>query len=84
MRPLRPALLSACLAAGAVLADGASLRIQVSATIPPRPCEYPDPCPRTADAATSTSRAAIVEGRVLYVGHRPAVTRDGDLLTVRF
>lgn len=84
MHLLRSAILLSGLAAGAVLADGATLRLHVSATVPPRPCEYPDVCPGMASSTISTSQATVVGGRVLYLGPRPDVTRHGDLLTVRF
>ena len=84
MQLFRPAILLLGLTAGSVFAEGASLRLVVSATVPPRPCEYPAVCPKNAEATLSASYAKIVDGRVLYAGARPAITRQDDLLTIRF
>jgi|GEM_PF-2495879 len=59
-----------------------SIRLRVSATIPPRPCEYPNICnPVPPDTQT---RAEVVNGIVRYVGSPPDVTSKGDLVTVKF
>lgn len=86
MRPIRTAILTLGLGlgAGSVLADGTSLRIKVSATVPPQPCEYPNACAPKAASPMTPGHARIVDGRVLYVGPNPDVTRQGDLLTIRF
>lgn len=83
MRVLLSGMLLLCLNAGPSVADPPSVRINVSATVPPRPCEYPTPCTGTPSPQVSGS-ATIVGGRVLYVGPVPDVTRYGDLLTIRF
>jgi len=59
-----------------------SYQLNVSATVPPRPCQYPEICePAQADAAT---RVTIEDGEVLYVGSPPEVTQSEDLMTVMF
>lgn len=83
MARVREVLLLLAVAAAPALAGPVSIRINVSATVPPRPCEFPDPC-GAAPNATAISSASIIDGRVLYVGPEPDVTRDGGLLTVRF
>jgi hypothetical protein len=62
-------------------AGSARLRISVSATVPPPPCIFPDPC---APAPTALSTAAFVGGTILYVGWRPRVVRESDLMVVLF
>ena len=66
---------------GQVQAGDARLRISVSATVPPRPCMFPEICPQ---AAATLSRARISGERILYVGWQPVVVTDGDMLVVRF
>jgi len=59
-----------------------SIRLRVSATIPPRPCEYPNICdPVPPDTQT---RAEVANGTVRYVGSPPEVTSKDDLVTVKF
>ncbi len=69
------------LLAGSVLAQG-SQELRVSATVPPPPCQFPDPCePVTQGTA---SRVTVTDDTVHYVGTMPTVTRKDDLLTVVF
>lgn len=68
------------LACGPLLAD--QIRLRVSATILPRPCEHPhrcDPIP-----ATMQTKAVVDNGVVSYVGSPPEVTTKDGLLTVTF
>lgn len=59
-----------------------TIQLRVSATIPPRPCEYPDRCD---PAPTATQTKVIVDnGAVRYVGSPPEVTKKDDLMTVKF
>ena len=69
------------LASGPLLADK-SIRLRVSATIPPRPCEHPNPCD-PVPAATQT-KVVVNNGVVSYVGSPPEVTTKDDLMTVKF
>ncbi|MDA1232917.1 MAG: hypothetical protein O2856_19280 [Planctomycetota bacterium] len=59
-----------------------AIRLRVSATIPPRPCEFPNRCDPVPAAAQS--KVIVDNGVIRYVGSPPAVTQNGDLLTVRF
>ena len=57
-------------------------RLRVSATIPPRPCEFPDTC---APVPANTQTKVVVENEtVRYVGSPPEVTKKDDLMTVNF
>lgn len=69
------------LACGPLLAEQ-SVRIRVSATIPPNSCVFPNTCePVPANTRTSV----VVENEtVRYVGSPPAVTMENDLMTVIF
>ena len=69
------------LATGPLLADQ-SIRIRVSATIPPPPCEFPDKC-KPLPANTQTS-VVVDEGKVSYMAPPPEVTTEEDLMTVKF
>jgi hypothetical protein len=70
------------LLASVVAAAEQSITLRVSATIPPRPCEYPQPC---APVPQSTvTRVTVDDQQVRYVGSTPAVTQKGDVLTVTF
>lgn len=62
-------------------AGSARLHINVSATVPPPPCKFPDLCNQ---GPTTLSTAAIVGGKILYVGWRPRVVRENDLIVVLF
>lgn len=59
-----------------------SIQLRVTATIPPRACEFPNPC----DPASTTTRTRVTveDERITYLGSTPAVAMDGDLLTVTF
>jgi len=69
-------------AASGVYAAQSSIRLRVSATIPPRPCEYTQRCEH--EAYSGTSMVLIAGHSVRYVGSTPAVTANDDLLTVIF
>ena len=84
MRPAPPVIILLLLgllnAAGAAAQQ--SIQLRVTATIPPRPCEYPQPC---EPAPGQTTSSVIVDGHTIsYVGTTPDVTREGDLLVVIF
>ena len=68
--------------AGPAAAGQAAVEINVSATVPPRPCEFPERCPQVT--TSSVSRVAIRDGKIRYVGSAPAVDKRDDLLIVRF
>ena len=57
------------------------LRINVSATVPPRPCLFPDVC---RQAPTTLSRVTISDAGIYYVGWQPQVVTDDGFLIVRF
>ncbi len=57
-------------------------RLKVSATIPPRACEYPDRCERVATSAPTM--VSVDKGVVYYIGSTPSVTQKDDLLIVIF
>ena len=59
-----------------------TIRLRVSATIPPRPCEFPNPCD-PVPAATQT-KVVVDNGVVRYVGSPPEVTKKEALMTVKF
>ena len=59
-----------------------TIQIRVSATILPRPCEFPDNCD---PVPASTPTKVIVDNETIsYVGSPPEVTRKDDLMTVKF
>jgi hypothetical protein len=59
-----------------------SYQLNVSAEVPPRPCQYPEICdPVQADVATTVT---IEGGEVHYVGSPPEVTQSEDMLKVLF
>lgn len=63
-------------------AETATLRLEVSATVPPSPCQYPDTCePLSGQTVT---RVSITDGRIDYLGSKPAVHQTGGMLTVLF
>ena len=59
-----------------------TIRLRVSATIPPHPCEYPNRCD-PVPAATQT-KVVVADETVSYVGSPPEVTKKDDLMTVKF
>jgi hypothetical protein len=67
--------------AGGVRAEQ-TIQLRVSATIPPRACEYPNQCEPAP--ATAQTKATVDNGTILYVGSAPEVTEEGDLITVKF
>jgi len=67
---------------GTVAAAQPAARLNVSATIPPRPCEYPDHCEPVAQGVTTS--VSVDEEIIRYVGSPPSVAKQGDLLIVNF
>jgi hypothetical protein len=69
------------LASGPLLANQ-FVQLRVSATIPPRPCEYPNNC----DPVPANTRTKVVvdNTKVSYVGSPPEVTKKDDLMTIIF
>jgi len=62
-----------------------SIRLTVAATVPPRPCEYPERCDSPASkAAPAASRVIVNQEKVSYVGSPPTVEKKDDLLVVKF
>jgi len=84
MRPAPPVIILLLLGLlnGAGAAAQQSIRLRVTATIPPRPCEYPQPC--EAAPSQTTSSVIVDEQTIRYVGTTPDVSREGDLLVVIF
>ena len=84
MRPTPPAtiLLLASLFAGASALAQQSVQLRVTATIPPRPCEYPQACKPVPPG--TTTNVTITGESVSYLGSTPEVRREGDLLIVKF
>ena len=68
------------LACGPLLAD--QVRLRVSATIPPRPCQFPNICDPVP--ASTQTKVIVDNGRVSYVGSPPEVKKKDDLMTVNF
>jgi len=69
------------LLANIALADQ-SHQLNVSATVPPRPCQYPEVCePVQANTATMLT---IEDGEIRYVGSPPEVTQSENLIIVLF
>lgn len=58
------------------------IRLNVSATIPPRPCTYPERCDPVG--LTFVTRVTVRDGIIRYVGSRPLVTYTDDLLIIVF
>jgi hypothetical protein len=67
---------------GTIASAQQATQLKVSATIPPRPCEYPNPCEPVAQN-TPTS-VTVDEGVIRYIGSPPVVTKRDNLLTVSF
>jgi len=67
---------------GAVAPAQPATQINVSATIPPRPCEYPNLCEPVAQSTTTS--VSVDEEIIRYVGSPPSVAKKGDLLIVNF
>jgi hypothetical protein len=67
---------------GTVAPAQPAVQLNVSATIPPRPCEYPNPCEPVAQSATTS--VSVDEEIIRYVGSPPSVAKKDDLLIVNF
>ena len=67
---------------GAAAQAAPSIQLRVTATVPPRACEFPDPCDPAS--TTTPTRVTIDNERIRYLGSTPTVSVDGDLLTVTF
>jgi hypothetical protein len=62
-----------------------SIRLRVSATIPPRPCEYPNPCSQPSTQMKNVVTSATVSDQsVRYVGTPPEVTVKDGVKTIIF
>ena len=59
-----------------------STELRVSATVPPPPCEFPDPCEFAAQ--TAISKVTVDNDSVHYVGSRPTVERQDGVIVVIF
>ena len=81
---MKRALMMPCLLLLASVQAGAgeSIRLRVSATVPPRPCEFPNSCDPVP--ATAQTRVVIDKDTVRYVGSTPEVTQKDGLLSVKF
>lgn len=67
---------------GNIAAADQTLELRVTATIPPRPCQYPDRCkPLESDTAT---KVVVENGVIHYLSSVPTVTKTDDMLTVLF
>jgi len=69
------------LAVGPLWADQ-TIRLRVSATIPPKPCAFPDVC--NPVPANTQTKVVVDDGKIHYVGSAPQVTKKDDLMTVNF
>ena len=67
---------------GSISSAQSATLLSVSATIPPRPCEYPNPCEPVAQSATTS--VSVDEEIIRYVGSPPSVAKKDDLLIVNF
>jgi hypothetical protein len=62
-----------------------SIRLRVSATIPPHPCEYPNPCGQSPSPMKNVVTSATVSDQsVHYVGTPPEVTVKDGVKTIIF
>lgn len=59
-----------------------SAQLRVSATIPPKACQYPDAC-KPVPATIKTS-ATVNNQVVRYIGSPPAIAEKDGLLTITF
>ena len=59
-----------------------TIELRVTATVPPRPCEYPNRCEPVL--ITTQSKVVVEQGKVTYRGSRPAVSTKDGLMTIRF
>ena len=67
---------------GVAASDNRSAVLKVGATIPARPCQYPEQC-KPAPRKTVTS-LSVRDGVIRYVGTAPRVEKKGDLVTITF
>jgi len=59
-----------------------SIRLTVSAVVPPPLCQYPEPC--AASDPRFVTRAIIANDRIQYIGARPQVVKTDEFLIVLF
>ena len=59
-----------------------TIQLRVSATIPPRPCQYPNHCELVEPSATT--KVTVDDGVIRYVGSPPSVTQTEELITILF
>ncbi len=83
LRRIRKSAWWLCLALlGNIAFADQSYQLNVSAEVPPRPCEYPEICePVQANVATEVT---IENGQVHYVGSLPEVSRSEEMITILF
>ncbi len=58
------------------------IELKVSATIPPRPCTYPERC--DPGGPSVITKVTVENGIIRYVGTRPSVTYTDDLIAIIF
>ena len=61
---------------------GESGQLEVSAIVPPRPCQYPERC--DAVEATADTRVTVEDGVIRYIGSAPSVTQSDDVIFINF
>jgi hypothetical protein len=59
-----------------------TMRLSVSATIPPRLCTYPERYDPVGPSVNT--RVTVADGTIRYVGSRPSVTYTDELITILF
>lgn len=59
-----------------------NIQLKVNATIPPRPCAFPERCDPVG--LRVITRVTVQGGIIRYVGSRPSVTYTDDLMTIIF
>jgi len=59
-----------------------SITLRVTATVPPRSCEYPQHC--APAPLTTISKVTVSNEQVRYIGTTPSVTKQDDVLRVNF
>ena len=83
LRRIRKSAWWLCLALfGNIALADQSYQLNVSAEVPPRPCEYPEVC-EPVQAAVAT-KVTIENGKVRYVGSPPEVSQSEEMMTILF
>ena len=65
-----------------LLVANQSRELRVSATIPPRFCQYPNECDQVG--ANSVTRLIVQGETIRYIGSRPLVITSFDTMTILF